>query len=105
VDLLNKNQFKIITDAEMPQTIARIIIKHPNTEVKTVGDYRTSLLEGVFNQVIAARLREIGQKPDSPFLQAGISIDDFMDMFHTMTLAAVPKPEKLEESVKTVFRE
>jgi len=105
VELLNKNQFKIITDAEMPQTIARIIIKHPNTKVRSVADYRTSLLEGVFNQVINARLREIAQKPDAPFLQSIITIDDFMDMFHSMTLAVVPKPEKLEESMKTVVRE
>lgn len=105
IDLLNKNQFKVITDAEMPQTVARIIIKHPDTKVRTVADYRTSLLEGVFNQVINARLREIAQKPDAPFLQSIISIDDFMNLFHSMTLAVVPKPEKLEESMKTVVRE
>ena len=105
IDLLNKNQFKVITDAEMPQTIMRMLIKHPKTEIRSVGDYRTSLLQGVFNQVINARLREIAQKPDSPFLQGVVSIDDLMGLLNTMMLATVPKPDKLEESAKTVYRE
>src|SRR5690606_15204507 len=105
IDLLNKNQFKVITDPEMPQTIMRILIKHPKTQVRTVADYRTSLLEGVFNEVINARLREIAQKPESPFLQGFVAIDNFMSLLQTMMLAAVPKPGQLEESTKTVFRE
>jgi zinc protease len=105
IDLLNKNQFKVITDPEMPQTVARILIKHPKSEVKSVGDYRTSLIKGVFNQVINARLREISQKPDAPFLQAFVSVDGVLDVFDAMTLVAVPKPNQLEASIQTVYRE
>ena len=105
IDLLNKNQFKVITDAEMPQTVARILIKHPKSQVKTVGDYRTSLIKGVFNQVINARLREIGQQPDAPFLQAFVGVDNVLDLFGAMTLVAIPKPNQLDESMKTVYRE
>lgn len=105
VDLLDKNQFKVITDPEMPQTVVRIFIKHPLSEVKTVGDYRTSLLKGVFNQVLNARLREIAQKPDAPFLQSFVGVDNVIDLFDAMALIAVPKPNQLEESIKSVFRE
>lgn len=105
LELLNKNQFKIITDAEMPQTIARILIKHPKTEVHNVSDYRGVLIQGIFNQIINSRLREISQKPDAPFVQGIISIENMMDLINTMTLAVVPKPNQLEESVKSVVRE
>ena len=105
IELLNKNQFKVITDAEMPQTIVRILIKHPKKEVKTVKDYRTELIKSVFNQVINARLREIGQQPNSPFLQAFVGVDNVMDLFNALTLVAVPKPNQLEESTKSIYRE
>ena len=105
IPLLNKNQFKLVTDPEMPQTVAQIIIKHPKRDIKTVADYRTSLLEGIFNQVINNRLSEIAQTPESPFLQGAVSIEGLFDQFHGMSIVAVPKPNKLEESVTSVVRE
>ncbi|MGN0002257.1 MAG: M16 family metallopeptidase [Sphingobacterium composti] len=105
VELLNKNQFKVITDPEMPQTVVRIMMKHPKSEVKTVQDYRTSLIKGVFNQVINARLSEISQKPESPFLQAGVGVDGVLDLFDALTLFTVPKPNQIESSIQTIYRE
>lgn len=105
VDLTGKNQFLVVTDPEMPQTVGQIIIKHPEEKVKTVGDYRVSLMKSIFNRMINSRLGEIAQKPEAPFLQSGISISALFGGLDNLTLFYAAKPGKLEESTKAVVRE
>lgn len=105
VDLINQNQFLVVTDPEMTSTVGQIIIKHPEEKVKTVGDYRTSLMKGVFNQMISARLNELSQKPDSPYLQAGVSISDLFGGLDNLSAFYVAKPGQIENATKAVIRE
>lgn len=105
VDLTNKNQFLVVTDPEMTSTVGQIIIKHPEEKVKTVGDYRTLLMKSFFNQMIGSRLRELAQKPESPFLQAGISISSLFGGLDNLSISYVAKPGQLEAATKAVVRE
>lgn len=105
VDLTNKNQFIIVTDPEMTSTVGQIIIKHPEEKVKTIGDYRGLLMKNLFNQMINARLRELSQKPDAPFVQGGISISSLFGGLDNLSLFYVAKPGQLENATKAVIRE
>lgn len=105
VDLLNKNQFLVVTDPEMPSTVGQIIIKHPEEKVNTVGDYRTSLMKSIFNQMISARLREISQQPNPPFIQSGISIGSLFGGLDNLSASFVAKPGMFEEGLKATVRE
>lgn len=105
VSLLNKNQFMVVTDPEMQHTVGQIFYKHPEEKIKTVGDYRRSLMKSVFNQMVNARLGEIEQTPDAPFLQSGISISPFIAGLDNLSAYFAAKPGKFEESFKAVMTE
>lgn len=81
---------KIVTDKEFPYTIAQIVVKHPETTVRTESDYMRSMRISLFNQMINARLGELMQKPEPPFLFAQASYSGFLanqDAFSTMAVA------------------
>lgn len=57
----------IATDKENSFTRIQIAFKHPETPVKTKGDYRQSIIQSLYNRMLNARLVEIRQQPDPPF--------------------------------------
>lgn len=105
VELLNKNQFIAVTDPEMQYTVGQILIKHPEEKVKNVGDYRRSLLKDLYNGMLNARLGELSQSANPPFLQAGIGISGFIGGLDNLSAFFVAKPGALDESMKAVVRE
>lgn len=105
VSLLNKNQFKTVTDPEMTSTVAEIIIKHPEKNVKTVGDYREALLKGVYGQILGGRLGELRQSAEAPFLAASVGISNFIGGLDMYGARVVAKPNQLEKGIKALVRE
>lgn len=105
VDLLDKNQFIKVTDPEMSYTIGQVFIKHPEDKVETVGDYRRSLLKGVFNQMINARLRELSQSANPPFIQGGVDISEFIGGLDNLSIFFVSKPGGFQEGFQSTIRE
>lgn len=105
VPLLNKNQFIAVTDPEMTSTVTRILIKHRDSKVKTVGDYRTSLLKSVYSQMINNRLSELRQSANPPFLWANVGIGSFLADLQTYGAAVGTKPNEFEVGFKAVIRE
>ncbi|MBE8715298.1 M16 family metallopeptidase [Sphingobacterium hungaricum] len=105
VDLINKNQFIAVTDPEMTATVGQILVKRPEEKVVTVGDYRRSLLKSAYNQMINARLRDISQSANPPFLQAGVSISEFIGGLDNLSIYFVSKPGLFEEGFKATVKE
>lgn len=105
IDLINKNQFIKVTDPEMTYTIGQVIIKHPEDKINTVGDYRRSLMKSLYNQMINARLGELSQSANPPFLQGSIDISDFIGDLENLSAYFVSKPGQFEEGFKTLVRE
>ncbi|HWZ16505.1 MAG TPA: insulinase family protein [Mucilaginibacter sp.] len=96
---------KIATDKEYPYTIAEIIVKHPGTVDKTTTDYMQSIRVQLFNQMLNARLGELLQKPNPPFLFGQASYGGFIGKQDAFTSLAVAKPGELETAVKAVVAE
>ena len=61
---------KLVTDKEQPYNVAQVIYKQKQGTVKTEGDYKVLLTQNLVNSMMAARLAEITQKGNAPFLFA-----------------------------------
>ena len=68
----------ITSDAEATGSSVMVGYKHPHKIVATVGDYRAEIVERLYLSMLNARLREIAQKPDAPFLGASTSVSTFV---------------------------
>jgi zinc protease len=64
-----------LSDRELQASSVTIMHKHPLRELRTFGDYRRSLAEGLVYQMINARFSEISRQPDAPFLGASAGDD------------------------------
>ncbi|WP_026897174.1 M16 family metallopeptidase [Daejeonella oryzae] len=105
IPLTGKNQFVAVTDKEFPVTVAQIIIKHPETVVKTTADLRNNMIRSLYNQMTAARFSELTKQANPPYLQGGSSIGGFLAGLDAATSYVVAKPGELEKGFKTVLTE
>ena len=58
----------IATDPEATGSNVSVYYKQPLREVETVGAYRQSIVEALYNNMLNTRFFEITQMPDAPFL-------------------------------------
>ncbi|MEX2177709.1 MAG: insulinase family protein [Gemmatimonadaceae bacterium] len=68
----------IATDKEATSTSVSLLFKLPKHPTTTIGDYRRDLLGQLYVRMLNARLGEISQKPDAPFIGAGASKGEFV---------------------------
>ncbi len=62
--------FALTSDPEATRSGVSILFKHSAKIDRTVGDYRESIVEKLYHEMLNARFKEISQKADSPFLYA-----------------------------------
>jgi len=105
IPLLNKNQFIAVTDKEFPYTVAQVIIKHPEKDIKTTADLRHNIIRSLYNQMMDERFGELMKQAEPPFLQGGSDISSFMAGLDAATAVVVAKPGELEKGFKAVFTE
>jgi zinc protease len=96
----------ISTDKEATGSDIELIFKRPAERTKTVGDYRRDLMERMYVGMLNARLAEISQKPDAPFLGAGASKGGFIGRsIDAFTLAANVKDGAIEPGLAALLAE
>ena len=105
IPLLNKNQFIAVTDKEFPYTVAQILVKHPESELKTTSDLRNSTIRTLYNQMMSARFSELMKQANPPFLQAGSSIGGFLAGLDVASTVVYAKPGELERGLKAALSE
>ncbi len=96
---------KVATDKEAQYAVAQIFYKHPLQKSKTLGDYRQSLVEGLYNAMINDRLAELTQKENPPFLMANSGYGALFGPKSVYSSVAVCQNGKIEEGIKTVLLE
>jgi zinc protease len=96
---------KIATDKEFPYTLAQIVVKHPQTVVKTTTGYMQSVRTSLFNFMLNQRLGELQQKPEPPFLYARTSYGPLLGKQDAFSSIVVSKPGGLENAVKSIVAE
>ncbi len=105
IPLTGKNQFITVTDKEFPVTVTQVIIKHPESIIRSDVDYRTSTMRSLFNRMMQSRFSELTKQANPPFLQAGASVSGFLAGLDAFNLFLVAKPGELEKGFKAAFTE
>jgi len=96
----------VATDKEFPYTLAEIIVKHPETIVKTGSQYLQSVRVALFNQMLNARIGELSQKRNPPFLFGQASYGPFLGRQDAFITVAVSKSDSdMETAIKAVVAE
>jgi zinc protease len=62
--------YSVITDPEATNTRISVSVKMAARPQSTIGEYRRSIVERLFSGMLSARLDEIAQTPNAPFLRA-----------------------------------
>jgi len=97
--------FAVGTDKEMPSTTVEVYTKVPTSDQSTIGAYRSNIVTGLFSSMLSARLAEMAQKPDAPFLAAGTSRGQFVRSTSATTLSALVKEDGIEKGLQALFAE
>ncbi|HZY35948.1 MAG TPA: insulinase family protein [Mucilaginibacter sp.] len=105
VPLTGKNEFIAVTDKEMTSTLAEVIIKHKKPPLRTATDYRRSIIQNLFNQMLGERYAELSRKANPPFVSGEAGISGFIGGLDSYDVSVSAKPGELEGGFKAVWRE
>lgn len=97
--------YAITTDPEITRTSVAVYQKLEPPVRETVGDYRRTLVERLYNGLLNDRLREISQRPDPPFIGASSSYGRFVRGQGVYVLAAGVPDGGVEEGLEALFTE
>jgi zinc protease len=67
-----ETRYVSVSDREAQGSVVSVLIKRPLRELRTVGDYRQSVVERLMSQMVNARFSEIARRTDAPFLAASV---------------------------------
>jgi len=96
ITLSGKNHFISLTDPELTSTGLTVMFKKYSTPLATAADYRTHIVEDLFNAMTRSRLREVSQQTPPPFLNGEIAIEKLIANIDVYAVSATPKPNELE---------
>jgi zinc protease len=100
------SSFAVLTDKELTTTNVEVDYLVPTRPYGTVGVYRQRLIDRLFGSMLSARLAEIAQKPDAPFLGAGTGRGTMLGRTKDNTsLSATVKDGGSEKALETMFGE
>jgi zinc protease len=98
-------RYTVVTDPEATATVVRVSSMMAARDQTTVGAYREMTIERVFSGLLSARLAEIAQKPDAPFLDAETSRGLFVRSAEATTLSALVVEGGVEKGLAALFTE
>ena len=84
----DETRFGIATDPEAQSSSVAVMHKRPLEAVRTVGEYRESLVRGVVHQMLNARFGELARQKDAPFIGASAGDDGLGRTVEAFTLGA-----------------
>lgn len=96
---------KVVTDKEAPNTVVQIFYKHDMKVVKTYADYKNTIAEQLFLDMINRRLSEITMKPTTPFAYGMNLYTHFLGKKDAYMSFAISKNDKIKETIKTLLEE
>lgn len=96
----------VVTDKEASGFSGMIMYKQPKSNSETFGDYRNTLMRNLYTSMLNARLSEISQKPEAPFMYAGSEYGSFIGRsMDAYTLYIGAKENQIEKSLEVVLTE
>jgi zinc protease len=97
--------YSVITDPEATNRRIDVSSKMAARPQSTIGQYRQHMVEGLFSGMLSARLDEITQTPDAPFLRALTDRGLLVRTAEITTLAALVAPGGVERGLAALVTE
>jgi zinc protease len=98
-------RYVVATDPEATATTVSVSSVMAARDQTTVGAYRQQTFERVFAGLLSARLDEMAQKPDAPFLDANTNRGLFVKSAEATTLSALVVDGGVEKGLAALFTE
>ncbi len=96
----------IATDKEATMNQVVIFYKHPKKQEVTVAGFKNYLKNQLISSMMTARLAEITQKPDAPFMYSAAGYGGFIGRTtNAYTVFAIPKDNQIDNSLKILLNE
>jgi len=97
--------FALASDKEATSTMVSVYGKKPLRERGTEAGLRERMIDSLFSGMLSARLSEIAQKPDAPFVGAGGGRGLFVRTKEATILNALVKGDAIEATLDTMLTE
>ena len=97
--------YSVITDPETTRALVSVTNTRTAREQRTVGAYRRRMVEQLFAAMLSARLDEIAQAPNAPFLQAQTDRSLFVRTIEVTGFAALVATDGVERGLSALFTE
>ena len=101
-----KPEAMVVTDDEATNTFLQIYnFVKPAPKMKTWGDYRKNMIEGLVSSLINQRLSELTQKENPPFLFANTGYSQFLRGYSSFNSFAVLSKGTVNDAVDALIEE
>ena len=98
--------FKLVVDKEVSTARISFQMKHANSlKSETAYDLQQSMYRMIALNIIASRINELLQKPETPFLAAAYSYQKLNRSSSNFMLTVIPKPNKQKEALRATLKE
>lgn len=101
----DETRFAIATDPEATSSQVALTWKQPVREEGTVGDYRQSLVERLYNQMLSDRIFELTQQADPPLVFGASGQGRFVRGSEIYQLFAVVRDGGIERGLDAILTE
>ncbi len=95
----------IATDKELPRSSVTVFFKRDEEKEKTVKDYRRTIVQTLYDQMLNERLDERLQKADPPFIDAGTGDERFIGGKQAYVLNALVKEDSILKGFNALIAE
>jgi zinc protease len=100
-----ETRYVTVSDREAQASTVSMLFKRPLVELRTVGDYRLSIVRGLAYQMINARLGEIARQPNAAFLGASVGDDTVGRTVEAFTAGARVRDGAIPQGLSALIQE
>jgi zinc protease len=98
-------RYAVATDPELPAASLTIFNKLPVREQATVLSYRERIIDHLYAAMFNARLNELSQRADPPFIGAGVDRGIFVRTKEVAMLSAMTQPDRIGRALEALVTE
>jgi len=95
----------VVSDKEAQYTLIQLLYKDDTQETNTWADYKRNLAQNLYQGMISARLQELTQSAQPPFMYAAAGYSGLVRTKNAYTSIAVVGPDGIENALKTLLKE
>ncbi|MBK7076057.1 MAG: insulinase family protein [Myxococcales bacterium] len=94
-----------IQDPEIPVSLVAVVSKQPHRAVRTEADFRAALVDRLATTMLNARLTELGQHAEAPFMLAAVGTAPLLRPIDLWFQGAVVKDDRVEDALTVMATE